>query len=169
MAVLWLPQELATTSTQLVVTPRLRRSKLKVRRSRSARSTAYMFSADASKLSAKVKSEAPGREKEAEKKGQELAQRASSSFDKAVSRKILHPNIRADINRLLTLSPPFRTLRRKHRNSSRRAPRRPTRPSTSSTRRSQRRHLKPRAVSVAGLVASSGICQLTGRHDWTEE
>ena len=42
------------------------------------------FAEDASKLSAKIKNDAPGKEKEAEKKGEELAQRAGSQFDKAV-------------------------------------------------------------------------------------
>ncbi|KIV96939.1 hypothetical protein PV10_00752 [Exophiala mesophila] len=41
------------------------------------------FEADASKLSAQIKSELPGREKQAEKKGEALAQQVGQKFDQA--------------------------------------------------------------------------------------
>ncbi|KIV96940.1 hypothetical protein, variant [Exophiala mesophila] len=41
------------------------------------------LSADASKLSAQIKSELPGREKQAEKKGEALAQQVGQKFDQA--------------------------------------------------------------------------------------
>ncbi|KAK5057834.1 hypothetical protein LTR84_011835 [Exophiala bonariae] len=43
----------------------------------------YSAGADAHKVSAQVKSEIPGREKEAEKKGEVLAQQAGQKFDRA--------------------------------------------------------------------------------------
>jgi len=43
-----------------------------------------LATADAAKASAKVKSEAPGRAKEAEKQGEAIAQSAGSKFDSAV-------------------------------------------------------------------------------------
>jgi Skp family chaperone for outer membrane proteins len=78
-------RELATTSIPLAATLRSRKSKPKVSHQiRLQTITTDVLSADASKLSAKVKSEVPGKEKEAEKKGEELAQRAGASLDKAV-------------------------------------------------------------------------------------
>lgn len=43
-----------------------------------------LYLADASKATAKIKSEAPGKEKEAEKKGEATAAQAGQKFDKAV-------------------------------------------------------------------------------------
>ena len=45
--------------------------------------------ADASKLSSQIKSDIPGKEKEAEKKGEALASQAGQKFDKAVTSPLL--------------------------------------------------------------------------------
>lgn len=74
------------TCTVLVVTQRLLRRRWRVIQATSwCKLHADNFVADAHKLSAKVKSEIPGREKQAEAKGEELAQRAGSKADELVS------------------------------------------------------------------------------------
>ena len=78
-----------TTSTQLAVTPRqLRRSSRVCRTFRSVLQILTCIIADVSQASRKIQNELPGREKEAEKKGQAMLSEAGTKFDKAVREAI---------------------------------------------------------------------------------
>lgn len=77
----------AITSTPLEVIPSLRRRTSKVLPWCSGSGFTLLTcsaAADASKASAKMKSEVPGKTKEAEKKGEAYAQAAGSKVDSAV-------------------------------------------------------------------------------------
>lgn len=84
--VLLLPVVLATISIPPAVTQRLPRNNSKARAIQHHGTSSLLTesAADAHKVSAQVKSEIPGREKEAEKKGEALAQQAGQKFDRAV-------------------------------------------------------------------------------------